>query len=141
MKQKRDCPVAGCEAKNLVKLSNHLFNVHKLNKENRKPYLKQAKQNQPIKRDHKMSKSNTMQGTEYRLVPADFYNKLVAADNTPKPPVDPAVAQLDKERRRIDNILDSETLTDNQKIKELNQHMHPYMKHYKEMVKPEKKKQ
>ena len=137
MKQKRDCPVAGCEAKNLVKLSNHLFNVHKLYKENRKPYLRQAKQKQPNKRDRKMSGKPTMH--EYRLVPADIYNKLVAADNAPKPPVDPAVAHLDKERRRIDDILDSETLTDNQKIKELNQRMHPYMKHYKEMVRPEKK--
>lgn len=40
---RKDCPLPGCGAIALVKLSNHLSQVHQLSPEERKPYLQQAK--------------------------------------------------------------------------------------------------
>ena len=39
----RDCPIEGCGSKYLVKLSNHLTQVHRLSEKERKPLLQQAK--------------------------------------------------------------------------------------------------
>ena len=39
----RDCPIAGCGAKYLVKLSNHLADVHELDHMERRKYLQEAK--------------------------------------------------------------------------------------------------
>jgi hypothetical protein len=40
---RRDCPFPGCGTIALVKLSNHLSQVHGLSSEERKPYLQKAK--------------------------------------------------------------------------------------------------
>lgn len=39
----KDCPVPGCSKTNLVKLSNHLADVHLLSSEERRFYLQEAK--------------------------------------------------------------------------------------------------
>ena len=39
----RDCPIANCEAKYLVKLSNHLTDVHELDYISRRKWLQEAK--------------------------------------------------------------------------------------------------
>ena len=39
----RDCPIPNCGAKYLVKLSNHLTNVHGLDYINRRKWLQEAK--------------------------------------------------------------------------------------------------
>ena len=39
----RDCPVPGCGAKYLVRLANHLADVHLLDIDQRRKYLQQAK--------------------------------------------------------------------------------------------------
>ena len=38
----RDCPIEGCGAKYLVRLANHLANVHKLDHTQRRKYLQEA---------------------------------------------------------------------------------------------------
>lgn len=40
---RKDCPIPGCGAIALVKLSNHLSQVHQLSSEERKPHLQKAK--------------------------------------------------------------------------------------------------
>ena len=40
---RKDCPVPGCGAIALVKLSNHLSQVHQLSSEERRPHLQKAK--------------------------------------------------------------------------------------------------
>ena len=46
MKQRRrnDCPIPACEKTNLLKLSNHLANVHHLNSIERKPWLERVRE-------------------------------------------------------------------------------------------------
>ena len=39
----RDCPIEGCGARYLVKLSNHLHDVHGLNSTERRKYLQESK--------------------------------------------------------------------------------------------------
>lgn len=39
----RDCPIPGCGSRYLVKLSNHLAQVHGLSPEDRKKWLQEAK--------------------------------------------------------------------------------------------------
>ena len=39
----RNCPVVGCESGNLAKLSNHLAQVHNMDTEERKKWLKWSK--------------------------------------------------------------------------------------------------
>lgn len=39
----RDCPIPNCGAKYLVKISNHLADVHDLSSEERKVWLQEAK--------------------------------------------------------------------------------------------------
>ena len=39
----RDCPIPNCGAKSLVKLSNHLTDVHELSSAERKHWLQEAK--------------------------------------------------------------------------------------------------
>jgi len=39
----RNCPIEGCGAKYLVKLSNHLHDVHGLNPAERRKYLQESK--------------------------------------------------------------------------------------------------
>lgn len=43
MSTHKDCPVPGCYSKRLVKLSNHLADVHGMKSEERKPWLQEAK--------------------------------------------------------------------------------------------------
>ncbi|KAL9962586.1 hypothetical protein ACROYT_G031697 [Oculina patagonica] len=45
----RDCPVPGCGAKYLVKLSNHLTNVHQLDLNQRRKWLQEAKLQPKVK--------------------------------------------------------------------------------------------
>jgi|SRR6056300_222292 hypothetical protein len=45
----RDCPVPGCGAKYLVRLANHLADVHCLNINQRKNYLQEAKLQPKVK--------------------------------------------------------------------------------------------
>ena len=45
----RDCPITGCGAKYLVKLSNHLADVHGLSCDDRKKWLQESKL-QPVVR-------------------------------------------------------------------------------------------
>lgn len=45
----RDCPVPGCGAKYLVKLSNHLTNVHQLDHNQRRKWLQEAKLQPKVK--------------------------------------------------------------------------------------------
>ena len=40
---RRDCPVPNCGAKNLVRLANHLADVHLLDIDKRRKYLQEAK--------------------------------------------------------------------------------------------------
>jgi hypothetical protein len=80
----RDCPIPGCGAKYLVKLSNHLSGVHLLDCKERRTFLQEAKLQPKVKvilyQDDKTSKalkSNTTdQKSEHRDV---FYQK-----STPK---------------------------------------------------------
>ena len=39
----RDCPIPSCGARYLVKLSNHLSDVHLMSSEERRPWLQEAK--------------------------------------------------------------------------------------------------
>ena len=39
----RDCPISGCGAKYLVRLANHLADVHQLDHTQRRKYLQEAK--------------------------------------------------------------------------------------------------
>lgn len=43
MLRPKDCPIPGCNSKGLIKLSNHLANVHLFTSEERKPWLQEAK--------------------------------------------------------------------------------------------------
>lgn len=43
MSRPKDCPVPGCLSRGLIKLSNHLADVHLLSSEERKPWLQEAK--------------------------------------------------------------------------------------------------
>lgn len=45
----RDCPIEGCGAKYLVRLANHLANVHKLDHTQRRKYLQEAKLQPKVK--------------------------------------------------------------------------------------------
>ena len=45
----RDCPVPGCGAKYLVRLANHLADVHLLDIDQRRKYLQEAKLQPKIK--------------------------------------------------------------------------------------------
>ena len=45
----RDCPIEGCGAKYLVRLANHLANVHKLDDTQRRKYLQEAKLQPKVK--------------------------------------------------------------------------------------------
>lgn len=45
----RDCPIPGCGAKYLVKLANHLADVHQLDHTQRKKYLQEAKLQPKVK--------------------------------------------------------------------------------------------
>ena len=45
----RDCPVPGCGAKYLVRLANHLADVHLLDIEQRRKYLQEAKLQPKVK--------------------------------------------------------------------------------------------
>ena len=46
----RDCPVPDCGAKYLVRLANHLANVHMLDIDQRRKYLQEAKRHPIVKR-------------------------------------------------------------------------------------------
>ena len=46
----RDCPVPDCGAKYLVRLANHLANVHMLDIDQRRKYLQEAKRHLIVKR-------------------------------------------------------------------------------------------
>ena len=49
-RKRRDCPIKGCYAQGLVKLANHLVNVHNIkSKEKRMKWLKKAKKVNYIK--------------------------------------------------------------------------------------------
>ena len=53
----KDCTVPNCGSKYLVKLSNHLAQVHNLSREERKPYLQEAKlQERKVVRDYNRPK-------------------------------------------------------------------------------------
>jgi hypothetical protein len=55
----RNCPIPNCGSKYLVKLSNHLADVHNLSTEERKQYLQEAKlQKSKVIRDYDSSKAN-----------------------------------------------------------------------------------
>ena len=78
----RDCPITGCGAKYLVKLSNHLADVHLLDCEERRKYLQQARLQPKIKvityQDNKSAtpKSNvTTSAQEAKCV--IFYQKSI----------------------------------------------------------------
>ena len=45
----RDCPIPGCGAKYLVRLANHLTDVHMLDSDQRKMYLQEAKLQPKVK--------------------------------------------------------------------------------------------
>ena len=45
----RDCPIQGCGAKYLVRLANHLADVHKLDHTQRRNYLQEAKLQPKVK--------------------------------------------------------------------------------------------
>ena len=45
----RDCPIEGCGAKYLVRLANHLADVHKLDHTQRRNYLQEAKLQPKVK--------------------------------------------------------------------------------------------
>ena len=49
MVYKRVCPIEGCGAKYLVRLANHLANVHKLDDTQRRKYLQEAKLQPKVK--------------------------------------------------------------------------------------------
>lgn len=61
----KDCPIINCGSKYLVKLSNHLAQVHNLSKEKRKPHLQEAKlQTSKVVRDYNTPKC------EYWIIPS-----------------------------------------------------------------------
>ena len=45
MLRPKDCPIPGCQSRGLIKLSNHLADVHWLSSKERKPWLQEAKLN------------------------------------------------------------------------------------------------
>ena len=60
----RDCPIPGCGAKYLVKLSNHLTDVHLLDYDERRKYLQEAKLQPKVKvmnyQENESAKSSKM---------------------------------------------------------------------------------
>lgn len=47
-RSRKDCPVPGCKAKRLLKLSNHLWQVHQLDGDQRREWLNTASRSEPF---------------------------------------------------------------------------------------------
>ena len=130
MRVKKDCPIPGCHIKNLQKLSNHLFNVHKLKGTDRKYYLQLAKQHNTSIMKH---------GKSWRLIPAEAYDKLVSIDKRPKPPVNPDVAHLARKKQEVEQVLRDKNLTPHEQVERYHEAMEQYMPLYEKMVRPRNK--
>ena len=75
-------------------------------------------------------------GYEYVAVPRDKFTRMEEAFNRPKPPVLPAVAELDRRKREVDQILDDPSIPSSQKIHEHDQAHRRHMMAYDQMVRP-----
>ena len=127
---RRDCPFPGCSSAQLKRLANHLTQVHGIKGSEKKQYLRMATaMPQPLMKH----------GKQWRLIPEDTYNKLVkvSSDERPKPPVAPDVAQLDREKKRVEAVRDDPKLTDLEKVKRYDQAQHEYMRRYEDMIRPD----
>ena len=118
--------------------------MHKLKDTDRKHYLQLAKQLQPTSEAKIMSSNKTevtkmKHGKKYRLVPTEIYEKMVAADNRPKPPVDPQVAQLARKQKEVDQVLADQTLHPHEKVERYHEAVEEYMPLYEKMVRPKNK--